>query len=69
MTEGGFEFENPEFDPVLDDYDDIDDKLPTVPDYDQRFILNQNDQISNLKEQLKQTALQGQRTTCIQVLK
>ena len=48
----GFEFVNPEFNPEFDrdDYDDIDDKLPMVPEDDyQRIILNQSSQISDLK--------------------
>ena len=47
MAEGGFDFENPEFDRdnYDDDYDndDIDNKLPMVPDeVTQRIALNQS---------------------------
>ena len=61
MAEGRFdEFENPAFD--RDDYDDddIDDRLPMVPDdVDQRIISNQNDSIADLRGQLRQNALHG----------
>ena len=62
MAEGGFDFENPEFDPEFDDYVDIDDRLPMVPDDDvQRVILNQSDQISDLRGQLRESAIQDQK--------
>ena len=50
MAEGGFDFENPTFD--RDDYDDddIDDRLPMVPDEDtQQIALNQSDHIAELR--------------------
>ena len=53
MAEGGFDFENPTFD--RDDYDDddIDDRLPMVPDEDtQQIALNQSDHIAELRENL-----------------
>ena len=58
----GFDFENPIFD--RDDYDDddIDDRLPMVPDEDtQRITLNQSGHIADLRGQLRETALEGQK--------
>ena len=71
MAEGGFdEFENPAFD--RDDYDydddDIDDILPLVPDdVDQRIISNQNDSIADLRGQLRQNALDGQKQRLVKI--
>ena len=64
MAKGGFKFENSEFDPEFDDYDydDINDILPMVPNDDvQRIIVDQSDQISDLRGQLRQTDFQGQK--------
>ena len=63
MAEGGYDFENPEFD--RDDFDDdgdIDDKLPMVPVYDtQRITLNQSSRIADLRRQLRESALECQK--------
>ena len=69
MAEGGFdEFENTAFD--RDDYDDddIDDRLPMVPtDVDQRIISNQNDSIADLRGQVRQNALDGQKQKLVKI--
>ena len=57
-----FDFENSTFD--RDDYDDddIDDRLSMVPDEDiQRITLNQSGHIADLRGQLRETALEGQK--------
>ena len=56
----GFDFENPTFD---DDYDDdIDDRLPMVPDEDdQRIILNPSGAIDDLRGELRKTAVEAQK--------
>ena len=60
MAEGD-EFENPTFDE--DDYDDdIEDKLPMVPDEtDQRILLNQSGAIDDLRGELRKTAVEAQK--------
>ena len=60
MAEGD-EFENPTFDE--DDYDDdIDDRLPMVPnETDQRILLNQSGAIDDLKGELRKTAVEAQK--------
>ena len=56
----GYDFENPTFD--KDDYDDIDDRLPMVPDEaDQRIILNQSGAIDDLKSELRKSAVEAQK--------
>ena len=67
MAEDGFdEFENPAFD--KDDYDDIDERMPMVPDdVDQRIISNQNDSIADLRGQLRQNALDGQKQKLVKI--
>ena len=71
MAKGGFdEFENPAFDKddYDDDTDDIDDRLPMVPtDVDQRIISNQNDSIADLRGQLRQNALDGQKQKLVKI--
>ena len=63
MAEGGYDFENPTFD--RDDYnndDDINDRLPMVPDEDiQRIALNQSGSIEDLRGELRESALAGQK--------
>ena len=64
MAEGD-EFENPTFDE--DDYDDdIDDRLPMVPDEtDQRILLNQSGAIDDLRGELRKSAVEAQKKkTC-----
>ena len=60
MAEGD-EFENPTFDE--DDYDDdIDDRLPMVPDEtDQRILLNQSGAIDDLRGELRRSAVEAQK--------
>ena len=60
-------FENPAFD--KDDYDDdIDERMPMVPDdVDQRIISNQNDSIADLRGQLRQNALDGQKQKLVKI--
>ena len=68
MAEGGFdEFENPAFD--KDDYDDdIDERMPMVPDdVNQRIISNQNDSIADLRGQLRQNALDSQKQKLVKI--
>ena len=68
MAEGGFdEFENLAFD--KDDYDDdIDERMPMVTDdVDQRIISNQNDSIADLRGQLRQNALDGQKQKLVKI--
>ena len=70
MAEGGFdEFENPAFDKDdYDDDDDIDERMPMVPDdVDQRIISNQNDSIADLRGQLRQNALDGQKQKLVKI--
>ena len=56
----GYDFENQTFDE--DDNDDIDDRLPMVPDKtDQRIILNQNEAIDDLRGELRKTAVEAQK--------
>ena len=53
MAEGGYDFENPEFDgeDYYDNNGDINDKLPMVPGDDiQRFTLNQSSHIVDFRE-------------------
>ena len=54
-------FENPTFD--KDDYDDdIDDRLPMVPnETDQRILLNQSGAIDYLRGELRKTAAEAQK--------
>ena len=63
MAEGG-EFENPTFDE--DDYDDdIDDRLPMVPnETDQRILLNQSGAIDDLRAELRKLLLKPRKKTC-----
>ena len=60
MTEGD-EIENPTFDE--DNYDDdIDDRLPMVPnETDQRILLNQSEAIDDLRGELRKTAVEAQK--------
>ena len=60
MAEGD-EFENPTFDE--DDYDDdIDDRLPMVPnETDQRILLNQSGAIDDLRGELRKSAVEAQK--------
>ena len=60
MAEGD-EFENPTFD--VDDYDDdIDNRLPMVPnETDQRILLNQSGAIDDLRGELRKTAVEAQK--------
>ena len=60
MAEGGYEFENPEFDrDDYDDDDDIDDKLPMVPDEEvQRILTNGNKSIKQLRGELRESELE-----------
>ena len=63
MAEGGYDFENPDFD--RDDYDkdtdDLDDKLPMVPDEPtQRMAFNQSQTLEDLRE-LRKSCLKDQK--------
>ena len=61
----GYDFENPTLEE--DDYDDdVDDRLPMVPDEtDQRIILNQSGAIDDLRGELRKSAVEAQKkTTC-----
>ena len=60
MAEGD-EFENTTFDE--DDYDDdIDDRLPMVPnETDQRNLLNQSGAIDDLRGELRKSAVEAQK--------
>ena len=60
MAEGD-EFENPTFDE--DDYDDdIEDRLPMVPnETDQRILLNQSGAIDDLRGELRKSAVEAQK--------
>ena len=60
MAEGD-EFENPTFDE--DDYDDdIDDRLPMVPNETyQRILLNQSWAIDDLRGELRKSAVEAQK--------
>ena len=60
MAEGD-EFENPTFNE--DDYDDdIDDRLPMVPnETDQRILLNQSGAIDDLRGELRKSAVEAQK--------
>ena len=62
MAEGD-EFENPIIDE--DDYDDdIDDRLPMVPnETDQRILLKQNGAINDLRSELRKSAVEAQKKT------
>ena len=57
----GYEFENPTFDE--DDYDDdIDDRLPMVPnETDQRILLNQSGAIDDLRGELRKSTVEAQK--------
>ena len=56
----GNNFENPTFD--VYDYDDIDDRLPMVPDEsDQQIILNQSGAIDDLRGELRKSAVEAQK--------
>ena len=60
MAEGGYDFDFDADDIYDDDTDNIDDRLPMVPDdVDQRTISNQNDSIADLRGQLRQNVLDG----------
>ena len=63
MAEGD-EFDNPTFDE--DDYDDdIDDRLPMVPnETDQRILLNQSGAIDDLRGELRKLQLKPRKKTC-----
>ena len=60
MAEGD-EFENPTFDE--DDYDDdIDDRLPMVPnETDQRILLNQIGAVDDLRREIRKSAVEAQK--------
>ena len=57
----GYDFENPTLEE--DDYDDdVDDRLPMVPDEtDQRIILNQSRAIDDLRGELRKSAVEAQK--------
>ena len=59
----GYDFQNPTFDE--DDYDDdIDNRLPMVMnETDQRIILNQSGAIDDLRDELRKSAVEAQKTT------
>ena len=64
MAEGGYDFENIEFD--REDYDkdkdDLDDKLPMVPDEPtQRMALNQSQTLEDLSGELRKSCLKDQK--------
>ena len=64
MSEGGYDFENPEFD--RNDYDkdtdDPDDKLPMVLDEPtQRMALNQSQTLEDLRGELRKSCLKDQK--------
>ena len=60
MMDEGYDFENQTFDE--DDNDDIDDRLPMVPDKtDQRIVLNQNEAIDDLRGELRKSAVEAQK--------
>ena len=62
--EGGYDFENPEFDrdDYDDDRDDLDDKQPLVPEEPtQRIILNQSKTLEDLRGELRQSGLEDQK--------
>ena len=63
MSEGGYDFENPEFDrgDYDKDTDDLDDKLPMVPDEPtQRMALNQSQTLEDLRGELRKSCLKDQ---------
>ena len=66
MAEGD-EFENPTFDE--DDYDDdIDDRLPMVPnETDQRILLNQSGAIDDLRGKLRKSAVEAQKKRLVKI--
>ena len=69
MTEGGYDFDF-DADDIYDDdgTDDIDERLPMVPtEVDQRIISNQNDSIADLRGQLRQNALDGQKQNLVKI--
>ena len=59
----GYDFENPTFD--ADGYDDDSDyRLPMVlNETDQRIILNQSGAIDDLRDELRKSAVEAQKTT------
>ena len=68
MAEGGYDFDFDADDIYDDDTDDIDDRLPMVPtDVDQRIISNQNNSIADLRGQLRQNALDGQKQKLVKI--
>ena len=68
MAEGGYDFDFDADDIYDDDSDDIDDRLPMVPtDVDQRIVSNQNDSIADLRGQLRQNALDGQKQKLVKI--
>ena len=59
----GYDFANPTFDE--DDYDDIDDKLPMVPnETDQPIILSQSGTIDDLTVNSEELQLKPRKKTC-----
>ena len=64
----GDEFENPTFDE--DEYDDdIDDRLPMVPnETDQRILLNQSGAIDNFRGEPRKTAVEAQKNVVVVAL-
>lgn len=64
MDEGVYHFDNTTYDP-----DDIDDKLPLVPDEPiQRSILNQSNHITELRGELRETTLESYKKNLVKTL-
>ena len=59
MAEGGIDFHNPEYD--RDDYDNTD-ELPLIPNKPVDDILNTSEHLQDLRGQLRNTALEQQKT-------
>ena len=68
MAEGGYDFENPEFDRDYYDDDDIDDKLPMVPEEStQTIISNQSKTLEDLRGELRESALKDRKRKLIKI--
>ena len=69
MAEGGYDLDY-DADDIYDDddTDDIDERMPMVPDdADKIIISNQNDSIADLRGQLRQNALDGQKQKLVKI--
>ena len=68
MAEGGYDLDYDADDIYDDDTDDIDERMPKVPDdADKMIISNQNDSIADLRGQLRQNALDGQKQNLVKI--